>query len=60
MNWLRRLLGVPSSNSKKERAADKRAMKALNTAAGTARDRVDRIVREYEEAERRRVRAEGP
>lgn len=59
MTWLRRLLGLPSPDSQRERAEDKRAMKALNMAAGTARDRVDRIVREYEEAERRRLRAEG-
>ena len=58
MSWIRRLLGMPTLTSKQERAEDKRAMRALNTAAGTARDRVDRIVREYEEAEQRRIRAE--
>lgn len=44
------------ATDKGERAEDQRAIRALGVAAGVARERIDRIVRDYQRAEELRLK----
>lgn len=55
MSWYHRLLGIPDRIAEQERAKSTREIESRAARAEVAIRKVDRVVHEYEQAERRRL-----